>query len=157
MNKFYPVYTLKNECHDCYKCVRECHIKAIKVQDGSASVINNRCIACGHCVKVCPAGAKKVRNDIEKVKNLMIAQKKIYVSLAPSWAGIYDLAPEKMIAVLKKLGFYAVSETALGAQQVSIKCAEILNNSKNGLYISSACPVIVDYIRLYKPKYAKNI
>ena len=52
MNKLYPVYTLKNECHDCYKCVRECHIKAIKVQDGSASVINDKCIACGHCVKV---------------------------------------------------------------------------------------------------------
>ena len=157
MNKLYPVYTLKNECHDCYKCVRECHIKAIKVQDGSASVINDKCIACGHCVKVCPSGAKKVRNDIEKVKTLMIAQKKVFVSLAPSWSGIYDLSAEKMIAILKKLGFYAVSETALGAQQVSIKCAEILNNADDGLYISSACPVIVDYIRKYKPKFAKNI
>ncbi len=157
MNNVSPVYTLKNECHDCYKCVRECHIKAIKVSDGSASVIDNKCIACGHCVKVCPSGAKKVRNDIDKVKTLMVMQKKIYVSLAPSWAGVYDLTPEQMIAVLKKLGFYAVSETALGAQQVSIKTAEVLNNSPNGLYISSACPVIVDYIRLYKPELAKNI
>ena len=157
MNNVAPVYTLKNECHDCYKCVRECHIKAIKIADGSASVINDKCIACGHCVKVCPSGAKKVRNDIDKVKTLMVLQKKIYVSLAPSWAGVYDLTPEQMIAVLKKLGFYAVSETALGAQQVSIKTAEILNNSENGLYISSACPVIVDYIRLYEPELAKNI
>lgn len=157
MNKSYPVYTLKNECLDCYKCVRECHIKAIKIQDGSASVITDKCIACGHCVMVCPSGAKKVRSDIEKVKTLITAQKKIYVSLAPSWAGIYDLTPDKMIAVLKKLGFYAVSETALGAQEVSIKCADILNNSDNGLYISSACPVIVDYIKLYKPNLAKHI
>ena len=72
MNKLYPVYTLKNECHDCYKCIRECHIKAIKIQGGSASVINNKCIACGHCVTVCPAGAKRVRNDIEKVKIALI-------------------------------------------------------------------------------------
>lgn len=157
MNKCYSVYTLKNECLDCYKCVRECHIKAIKIQDGSASVINEKCIACGHCVTVCPSGAKKVRNDIDKVKALMTAQKKIYVSLAPSWAGIYDLSEDKIVAVLKKLGFYAVSETALGAQQVSIKCAEVLNNSENGLYISSACPVIVDYIRLYKSHLTKNI
>lgn len=157
MTNCYSVYTLKNECLDCYKCVRECHIKAIKIQDGSASVIKEKCIACGHCVTVCPSGAKKVRNDIDKVKTLIKAQKKVYVSLAPSWAGIYDLTPDKMIATLKKLGFYAVSETALGAQEVSIKCAEILNNGENGLYISSACPVIVDYIKLYKPELAKSI
>ena len=157
MTKCYPVYTLKNECHDCYKCVRECHIKAIKIQDGSASVLKEKCIACGHCVKVCPSGAKKVRNDIDKIKTLIIAQKQVYVSLAPSWSGIYDLTESQIVAVLKKLGFYAVSETALGAQQVSIKTAEILNQSENGLYISSACPVVVDYIRYYKPKFTKNI
>lgn len=157
MNKLYPVYTLKNECHDCYKCIRECHIKAIKMQGGSASVINDKCIACGHCVTVCPAGAKRVRNDIEKVKIALIENKKIYVSLAPSWAGVYDVSKEQMITSLKKLGFSAVSETALGAQEVSIEVANILNNSEKGLFISSACPVIDDYIRLYKPEFVSNI
>lgn len=158
MNNLYPVYTLKNECHDCYKCIRECHVKAIKIQDNSASVIDERCIACGHCVTVCPSGAKRVRNDIEKVKRLFLQNKKVYVSLAPSWVGVFDTSKEKMIAVLKKLGFEAVSETALGAQEVSVECAKVLNTTEgNGLFISSACPVIVDYIRLYKPAFAKNI
>ena len=158
MNNLYPVYTLKNECHDCYKCVRECHVKAIKIQDNSASVIDEKCIACGHCVTVCPSGAKRVRNDIDKVKKLFLQNKKVYVSLAPSWAGVYSVQPEKIISVLKKMGFYAVSETAIGAQEVSIECARMLNESKeNGLFISSACPVVVDYIRLYKPNFAKNI
>ena len=62
-----------------------------------------------------------------------------------------------MIAILKKLGFEAVSETALGAQEVSIKTSNILNKSQKGLFISSACPVIVEYIRLYYPKFAENI
>lgn len=157
MEKQNPVYTLKNECNDCYKCVRSCHVKSIRIQGGSASVINEKCIACGHCVTVCPAGAKKVRNDIDVVKALLLTGKKVYVSLAPSWAGIYNLTKEKMIAVLKKLGFAGVSETALGAQEVSIETAKILNNNDKGLFISSACPVIDDYVRMYKPEFAKCI
>jgi len=157
MEKQYPVYTLKNECNDCYKCIRGCHIKAIRIQSGSASIINEKCIACGHCVTICPAGAKKVRNDIDVVKALFLTGKKVYVSLAPSWAGVYNIPKEKMIAILKKLGFAGVSETALGAQEVSIQTAKILNDANKGLFISSACPVIDDYIRLYKPEFAKCI
>ena len=157
MENQYPVYTLKNECNDCYKCIRGCHIKAIKIQQGSASVINERCIACGHCVQICPAGAKKVRSDIGLVKTLLLTGKEVYVSLAPSWAGVYNVSKEKMIAVLKKLGFTGVSETALGAQEVSIETAKLLNKADKGLFISSACPVIDDYVRLYKPDFAKCI
>lgn len=158
MNNLYPVYTLKNECHDCYKCIRECHVKAIKIQDNSASVIDEKCVACGHCVMVCPSGAKRVRNDIDKVRKLINVKENVYVSLAPSWVGVFDVSKEKMISALKKLGFKGISETALGAQEVSIECARVLNDSKeNELFISSACPVIVDYIRLYKPDFVKNI
>ena len=39
MNNQHPVYTLTNECHDCYKCVRECPVKAIKIENDHASVI----------------------------------------------------------------------------------------------------------------------
>ena len=157
MEKQYPVYTLKNECNDCYKCIRGCHIKSIRIQQGSASVINEKCIACGHCVQVCPAGAKKVRSDIDIVKTLLLTGKRVYVSLAPSWAGVYNMKPEKMIAILKRLGFAGVSETALGAQEVSIETAKMLNNSEKGLFISSACPVIDDYVRLYNPEFANCI
>ncbi|MBE7712733.1 MAG: 4Fe-4S dicluster domain-containing protein [Cyanobacteria bacterium SIG26] len=157
MNNQNPVYTLINECHDCYRCVRECPVKAIKIENNHASVIPEKCISCGNCVKVCPANAKCVRADLEKVKNLLIAQKDVYVSLAPSWRSVFENSAKKMIAILKKLGFKEVSETAIGAQEVSIKTAEMLNNMEHGLWISSACPVIVDYIRQYKPEYAKYI
>lgn len=153
----HPVYTLTNECKDCYKCVRHCPVKAIKIENDHASVIAEKCISCGHCVQVCPTNAKCVRTDIEKVKNLFIAKKDVYVSLAPSWRSVFENSAKKMIAVLKRLGFKDVSETALGAQEVSIHDAQVLNNMEKGLLISSACPVIVDYIRLYKPEYAKYI
>ncbi|MFQ8625499.1 MAG: [Fe-Fe] hydrogenase large subunit C-terminal domain-containing protein [Candidatus Gastranaerophilaceae bacterium] len=157
MNNNYPVYTLTNECHDCYKCIRECPVKAIKIENGHASVIPEKCIACGNCVKACPSNAKRVRSDIDKAKNLILAQKDVYVSLAPSWRASFENSAQKMIALLKQLGFKDVSETALGAQEVSIKTAQMLNSSEKGLFISSACPVIVDYIRLYKPEYTKYI
>lgn len=153
----HPVYTLTNECKDCYKCVRHCPVKAIKIENDHASVIADKCISCGNCVKVCPTNAKCVRGDIEKVKNLLIAQKDVYVSLAPSWRAVFENSAQKMIAILKRLGFKEVSETALGAQEVSIHDAEVLNNMEKGLLISSACPVIVDYIRLYKPEFSKYI
>ena len=153
----HPVYTLTNECKDCYKCVRHCPVKAIKIENDHASVIADKCISCGNCVKVCPTNAKCVRTDLEKVKNLLIAQKDVYVSLAPSWRAVFENSAQKMIAILKKLGFKEVSETALGAQEVSIHDAKVLNNMEKGLLISSACPVIVDYIRIYKPEFAKYI
>ena len=151
------VYTLINECHDCYRCIRECPVKAIRIENGHASVIAERCIACGNCIKTCPSGAKRVRVDLDNVKNLMLAKKKVYVSLAPSWSGTFDYRPAKMISILKTLGFTDVSETALGAQEVSIETAKMLNSADKGLFISSACPVIVDFIRMYYPKFIKYI
>lgn len=158
MDEFYPVYTVHTECHDCYKCVRQCPVKAIRIENGHASVLPEMCIACGKCVRICPAHAKKVRNDLPKVKDLLRAGRKVYASVAPSWAGIFpDWTSEGLVAALKALGFAGVSETALGAQEVSIATAQDLRTAPKGVYISSACPVAVDYIRRYHPLYAPHI
>ncbi len=157
MNTDYPIYTLKNECVDCYKCVRECHMKAIRIENGHASVIPEKCIACGHCVLICPSEAKKIRNDINKARALLSTDKRVFVSLAPSWAGYWDCGAEKLITAFKKLGFDGVSETALGAQEVSIEVTKLLSKRENKIHISSACPAIVDYVRLYMPQYTEFI
>jgi iron only hydrogenase large subunit-like protein len=157
MHSANPVYTLQNECQDCYKCVRVCLVKAIQLKDGRAKVLPERCVACGVCVANCPAGAKRIRGDLEKAQALLRQKKKVIVSLAPSWRGVFEYTPAKIIAILRALGFAAVSETALGAQEVSIRIAQMLNEQNSGLYISSACPVIVDYVRLYKPEFTPYI
>ena len=66
----YPLYTIKNNCVDCYKCVRRCPVKAIKIEDGSAQIVPDLCIACGTCYRVCPAKAKQPRNDLTRAKHL---------------------------------------------------------------------------------------
>ena len=116
MNHSYPVFTLEAECQDCYKCVRHCPVKAIRVRDGHAAVIPEMCIACGRCVEVCPVKAKQVRNDTAFVRQMLGEEKPVYVSLAPSWISEFpEMEPSQMIRALKKLGFAGVSETALGA------------------------------------------
>ena len=151
------VYTLHNECQDCYKCVRRCPVKSIRVQDGHACILSDKCIVCGRCVAPCPSHAKRVRNDLDKVRQLINSGKSVYVSLAPSWRGSFSCTSGQMVATLKKLGFAGISETALGAQEVSIETARLLNQKDKGLVISSACPVVVKYIRLYKPELAEYI
>ena len=35
------------ECRDCYKCIRNCPVKAIRYSDGRAEIIDSECILCG--------------------------------------------------------------------------------------------------------------
>jgi len=159
MNHSYPVYTVETECQDCYKCVRHCPVKAIKVKDGHATVMPELCVACGRCVEVCPAKAKRVRSDVGRARHLIeTGDGKVYAALAPSWISEFKhLEAGKMIAALRKLGFAGVSETALGAQAVSAAVAKSLDGMKKGVMISSACPVAVDYICKYLPEFSGTI
>ena len=84
------------------------------------------------------------------------------VSLAPSFAAEFSgWKPGALIAALKQLGFSGVSETALGADFVSARIARDLakpgDAGKPRLMISSACPAIVEYIKLYAPDLAPYI
>ena len=116
-----PVYTEPENCQDCYKCIRECPVKAIKVEDNKASIIAERCVYCGHCTQVCPTGAKKVRDGLTRAK-LVLAKYpgKVYLSLAPSYISEFtDCETSRLIDAIKRLGFAGVSETALGAELVT--------------------------------------
>ena len=153
-----PVYTIENECQDCYKCVRHCHCKAIRIVNGKASVIPENCVACGECVKVCPSHAKMIRSDLARLKQLLEEGGKIYASVAPSFPAYFPGVTIGQIAsALKKIGFSGVSETALGAEVVSCQTAAFLKQTDLPFVISSACPACVDYVRKYHPEYTRNI
>ena len=154
MDVFKPVYTEQNDCQDCYKCIRECQLKAIKVINNSAQILHEDCIYCGSCTLVCPVNAKKVRNDLTRVKSLLKRHDKVVVSLAPSYMSEFpNLKDEQLLAALKELGFAHVSETALGAEMVSQKVNAFLEEKQSGIYISSACPSVVEMICKHFPQY----
>ena len=47
------------KCKNCYKCLKICPVKAIKIEDNQAKIIEDKCILCGLCVRVCNEVAKK--------------------------------------------------------------------------------------------------
>jgi len=158
MERLDAIYTEPRECQDCHKCIRECPVKAIRVQDTVARVVPEQCIMCGNCVLACPQSAKQVRNDLPRAQQLLASGRKVVVSLAPSFISQFPgIKPAQLIHALKRLGFHAVSETALGAQQVSASIRTLMQSEPKQPWISSACPVVVDYISKYKPDCLPNL
>ncbi len=154
----HPLFTIKNNCQDCYKCVRECPVKAIKIEDNSAQIVPELCVACGKCYKVCPVRAKQDRDDVSRAKNLIASGEKVYVSLAPSWVAEFNnVTKEQLLTAIESLGFAGVAETALGAEIVSSHLADFLSDKKEGVYLSTACPSFVEYINKYLPDLSDNL
>ena len=56
------------KCKHCYKCVRNCEVKAIMVKDGRAEIMEDKCILCGTCLQICPQSAKTLNSDLNVVK-----------------------------------------------------------------------------------------
>ncbi|GMQ59107.1 [Fe-Fe] hydrogenase large subunit C-terminal domain-containing protein [Vallitalea sediminicola] len=143
---------LPANCKNCYKCVRNCHVKAIRIVDDQAQIMEDHCIGCGQCFVVCPQNARNIKSDLSAIKNSIQSNKKMVVTLAPSYSGIYK-KPKKLIAALRALGFEIIEETAIGAEIVSDLYKEYMgnHNDKKNL-ITSCCPSVNLLIQRYYPK-----
>ena len=143
----------KSNCKNCYKCIRHCPVKAIRFSGNQAHIIGNECILCGQCFVVCPQNAKEIVNEIEKVKVFLQSGDPVVVSLAPSFIANYDGAGiEVMREALKKLGFYDVEETAIGATIVKTEYENMLKEGYRDIVISSCCHSINLLIQKYFPQ-----
>ncbi len=142
----------KNNCADCYKCIRTCSVKAITYANNTAEIIHDECILCGNCFVTCPQKAKQVRSDIVRVKAAIASGKRVVCSLAPSFIADFRIQSLEVIEkALKALGFSEVEETAVGAQMVSDEYARIMHEGKQRVLISSCCPSINMLIQKYYP------
>lgn len=144
------IYTITANCQDCYRCVRECPVKAICVSNGQARVEDNLCIKCGTCVRECPQRAKTVRSDLDEVKALIAGEGCVIASVAPSFAAKFaGPLSRRLPSALRRLGFKAVCETAEGAKYVTEQSfARPLSGG-----VCTACPAVVNYVEKYRPDY----
>ena len=78
------------KCKNCYKCLKICPVKAIKIEENQAKIIEDKCILCGKCTLVCPQDAKKVHSDVEMIKGL-IQNNKVIATVAPSFISLWKV------------------------------------------------------------------
>ena len=142
----------KSNCKNCYKCIRHCPVKSIRFSGNQAHIIEQECILCGQCVVVCPQDAKQIVDESEKVRVLLQSGAPVVVSLAPSFIANYGGAGiEQMRTALKKLGFFDVEETAVGATFVKREYERILKQEQRDIVISSCCHSVNLLIQKYFP------
>ena len=143
----------KSNCKNCYKCIRHCPVKAIRFSGNQAHIIGNECILCGHCFVVCPQNAKEIVDGTEKARVLLQSGDPVVVSLAPSFIANYQgVGIESMRRALKKLGFFDVEETAIGATIVKTEYERMLAEEERDIIISSCCHSVNLLIQKYFPK-----
>ena len=147
-----PIFTEINNCRDCYKCVRTCPVKAIQIKDAHALILHDRCTFCGICVNECPNNVKQIRNDVDRVQMALMSKRKVIVSLAPSYVSEFSGLEDNFVRALYKLGFDAVSETAIGAALVSQALDMYIAEHGHANFISTACPSVVELVRKYYPE-----
>ncbi|HHV62922.1 MAG TPA: PAS domain-containing protein [Firmicutes bacterium] len=147
------ITTIEARCKDCYKCVRSCPVKAIRVTSGHAEVVDDRCILDGRCTRVCPQKAKKVESGLDHAQSLVRSGARVAVSLAPSFVAAFPGArPDQVVAVLRLLGFSFIQETAVAARFVAAGHRLLVEHGKGPWpIISSSCPAIVNLIEKHYP------
>ena len=148
----------KSNCKNCYKCIRNCPVKAIRFSGDQAHIIADECILCGRCFVVCPQNAKEIVSEVEKVKVMIQSGEPVIASMAPSFIANYDgVGIEAMREGLQKLGFADVEETAIGATMVKTDYERLVHEKQKPVIISSACASVNLLIQKHYPEMIKYL
>lgn len=165
-----------SKCVLCGRCVAKCAnihgkgilgfenrgFKTIVAPAGNASFKDVPCLLCGQCTTVCPTGALMEKSEIEWVDEAKKQGKLIIVQTAPAVRAalgeefglpVGTPVTGKMVAALKRLGFYRVYDTNYGADlTIMEEAAELLHRIKSGgalPMITSCSPGWVNYAEYY--------
>lgn len=143
-------------------CMKACKVNAITMDaDFKAKIDNDKCVHCGACIAQCPFGAIQDKSYVMDVIDLLLGSYnnynyKVYAMLAPAIASQIDYASMgQIVSALKILGFYRVTEAAVGADICLHKEAE--EWKEHGIMTTSCCPAFVSFIEKNYPTLAKHV
>ena len=142
MQRFQSILQFKKvSCKNCYKCVRNCPVKAIRVHDHQARIIESQCIYCEKCILVCPQDAKEEQNMIPAIRSAMENKAQVVASLHPAYLARFGVTGINGIReAMKKLGFADVADAAEGASLMTAQYRTLFPEQKEqGVIISCNC------------------
>ncbi len=133
--------------HQARPCSAACGVGAIKSDErGRAYIDNDLCVSCGQCMVSCPFGAIADKSQIFQLIRALQSGRKIIAQVAPAFAGQFGptVTADMFKTALKKLGFYDVYETAIGADLGCVAEAEHyvheVATGKQPFSLTSCCP-----------------
>ncbi|MCD6391115.1 MAG: 4Fe-4S binding protein [Dehalococcoidia bacterium] len=147
------IFTVTEKCKGCYACVRNCPVKAIRVKEGIAGVMEERCVTCGVCINICAIGAREAKSDIGYVRQLLGQSTPVIAALSSAFTAAFpEIRPKQLVSALKKLGFSEVMETAFGAELVCREYGRMVKGNKGKPILSSTCPAVTSLVEKHYPQ-----
>ncbi|BBF44712.1 periplasmic [Fe] hydrogenase large subunit [Lachnospiraceae bacterium KM106-2] len=179
------MYRDNSKCILCRRCVAACEkVQGIGVigpnERGFATNIgcafemdlaNTSCVNCGQCISVCPTGALSEKDDIDTIfEAIQDPDKFVIVQTAPAVrAGLgeefeYPIGTDvegKMVAALRRLGFYKVFDTDFAADLTIMEEAhelfERIEHKGTLPMITSCSPGWIKFCEHYYPDLIEHL
>ncbi|MGA1790665.1 MAG: [Fe-Fe] hydrogenase large subunit C-terminal domain-containing protein [bacterium] len=148
--------TTHSHCRDCYKCLRSCPLKAIRICKGAVQIVEERCIFDGRCLTFCPQGAIAAVGELNRAKKFIQSGEPIIASLSPTAALTFGGDISRLKDALLSLGFSKVELMADAVPPLIYEYQAILAEESRPL-ISSHCPAICELVEKYFPDAVKNL
>ena len=167
------------KCILCGRCIERCKeahgiailgfenrgFNTIVAPVQNRSFADSPCLQCGQCVNVCPTGALMEHSEIEKVDAAFKAGKKVIIQTAPAVRAaiaeefgekIGTVGTGKMVAALRRLGFYRVFDVNFGADLTIMEEAhellERITKKEAPLpQLTSCSPGWINYLEYFYP------
>ncbi len=144
----------KDKCRGCLKCVQACPVGAVELQEGRAAIRESRCVDCGICYGSCGHGAICLDDQVEAVKGLLAAKRKVILSIDPACG---PMLPEgitlgKLAAAAQGLGVWDVADASEAVAAVSGEYARLLREKHMEVMILTGCPVVRNLVESRYPE-----
>ena len=154
MTKHYPIINVSSDkCVNCHACIINCPVKYANNGSDNPTMVNpDLCINCGNCLRACKHNARFYTDDFAAFMHDIRNNIPIVAVMAPSVVSNFPGLYLHINGWLKSLGVQALFDTSFGAELTVKSYIEYIRHNNPRTVISQSCPVIVNYIQIYKPE-----